>query len=65
MSDGQHHGVAHVLEVAGEVYRDAILSIFVGPPHHEEWEAALERWDSEPHPLLKHHDQPGEERAEP
>ena len=47
----EHHGLRHGLDLTGEIYRDALLSIFTGPPHHDEWEAALERWDSQAHPF--------------
>ena len=50
-SESKHSGLAHSLDVAGDVYRDALLSIFSTAPHHDEWEDALQRWDSEPHPF--------------
>lgn len=41
------HAVGQVGHLMGEVYVDALKSIFVGPEHHDSWEQALERWDAE------------------
>lgn len=56
------HALRHGLEITGEVFRDALLSIFSGPEHHDSWEDALKHWDEEPHPLL-HPDQAPREQA--
>ena len=45
-----HHSHLHdVASAAGDVFCDALLSIFAGHDHHDPWEAAVERWDRE-HP---------------
>jgi hypothetical protein len=45
-----HHAVRDTLNTAGEVFRDALLSI-VGEPHPEPWEETLERYEHD-HPEL-------------